>query len=349
MLNPIELPFSMPAEMAAYVYDARGLEVIAPAVVWSDQPEFVGDSQADILEDPKGEFEQVAILSVRGYGHGEQTTSLTVKLEVPEDADIVSIPVATALNGTVNDTDSESGLEIVVRDPNTGKESWTYAANLMETRLGVPYVFAFADVSPFRGQTAELTITLRQADVCAGAQCTHDADFYFGDLYFGLLPDICTTQADRTYTLYDYYNDPTPKSVTACENPQAYYFMDIEDGPYFEYGNGHNEYKVHFALPENAQLVEFHLYYGYYTQGLKVNNHLLSPEKVYEAFPIHSGTSLNIAEPGRYSLFNDNPEVVASFFNWGTNDIEMTVYADESWQERTFDMFVRFKVPVTLK
>ena len=93
-----------------------------------------------------------------------------------------------SLNGTVDETDSESGLEIAVQAG--GQTVWTYASFLLETELGVPYVQAFADVSAFRGEQVELTIRLRQLDVCAGAACTHEAEFYIGDLFFASLPDM---------------------------------------------------------------------------------------------------------------------------------------------------------------
>jgi hypothetical protein len=205
----------------------------------------------------------VARLSVRGYGHGKQTAWIRVSLDVPADADIVSIPMATSLNGPIDETDSESGLEIAVYEPQSDQTVWTYASHILETKLGVPYVYAFADVSPFQGQRVELTITLRQVDVCAGSLCTHDADFYIGDLSFERLPDICTTKADGSHRLYDYYDDPTSRQVAECENPQPYYFLDVEDGPYNAYGAGEDTYTFEFELLEGAELLEFHLYYGY--------------------------------------------------------------------------------------
>jgi tRNA A-37 threonylcarbamoyl transferase component Bud32 len=344
-VSPVAIYESHPNK-AAYVFDSQDLVLIAPAVQWKDDPGLLDVNQAEILVDPKGEFERVARLSVHGYGHGEQTAWITVRLDVPEAVDIVLIPVATSLNGTLDETDSESGLEISMRDPDSDQESWTYASYLYETQLGVPYVYAFADASPFRGRQVNLMIRLRQIDVCAGSHCTHDADFYIGDLYYGLLPDFCTVQSNSELLLYDYYDDPTPQQVTACEHPLSYYFLDIEDGPYNSYGGGESEYRLPFALPENAELIEFRLYYGYYTRGMTINNHSITPEDVYDAFPQRSGVYLNIPEPSRYSLFNNTPGVLGSYFDWGQNNFSMILYTENPWEERPFDVFMRFKVPV---
>jgi len=329
---------------AAYVFDNEDLVLIGPAVQWVDNPGFIDINQAETLVDPKGEFDRVARLSVRGYGHGEQAAWVTVQLEVPQEADIVLIPIATSLNGPVDETDSESGIEILMRNPDTGQESWTYAAYLYETQLGVPYVYAFADASPFQGGPADLMIRLRQIDACAGSHCTQDVNFFIGDLYFGRLPDICTKQSNGTLLLYDYYDDPTPEKVTTCDQPVAYYFLDVEDGPYNFYGAGEKEYRLTFALPENAELMDFRLYYGYYTRGGVVNNHSLTPEEIYDAFPQRSGVYLNIPEPSRYSLMNRNPEFFEPFFDWGQNDFSIILYTEKPWEERPFDVFMRFKV-----
>jgi hypothetical protein len=37
-------------------------------------------------------------------------------------------------------------------------------------------VFAFTDVSDDKNKLVEVTIQLKQLDVCAGTLCTHDAD-----------------------------------------------------------------------------------------------------------------------------------------------------------------------------
>jgi hypothetical protein len=232
-----------------------------------------------------------------------------------------------------------------VYEPQSDQVVWTYASHILETMLGVPYIYAFADVSFFRGQRVELTITLRQVDVCAGSLCTHDADFYIGDLSFERLPDICTTEAGGSHRLYDYYDDPTPHKVAECEDPQAYYFLDVEDGPHNAYGAGEDTYTLSFELPQGAELLEFHLYYGYRTQGLTINDWTLSPDKVYAAFPVRLGTYVNIAEPSRHSPVNNNPQAVAPYFGAGANIIAMTVSAENHWEERPFDLFARFRVP----
>jgi serine/threonine protein kinase len=340
------ITYDLHPNKAVYVFDNEGLSLISSAIQWKDDPGLIDVNQAEILVDPKGEFERVARLSVRGYGHGDQTAWVTVRLEVPDMADIVLIPVATSLNGAVEETDSESGLEILMRDTGSDQESWTYASYLYETQLGVPYVYAFADASQFRGKQADLMIRLRQIDVCAGSHCTHDADFYLGDLYFGSMPDICTKNSTGELWLYDYYDDPTPHKVSACEKPLLYYFLDIEDGPYNDYGGGESEYKIPFALPENAELMEFRLYYGYYTSGIMLNNHSFTPEEVYGAFPLRIGVYHNIPEPARYSFFNNNPNFLAPFFDWGQNEFSIGLYTENPWEERPFDVFMRFKVPV---
>jgi hypothetical protein len=332
-------------ERAQYLYDPEGLDPVMPAETWQEGLDGIEASQGEIVLDPKGLFGQVARLSVRGYGHGKQTAWIKVPLDVPADADVVSIPVATSANGPVDETDSESGLEIAVDGPQSRQTVWTYASHILETKLGVPYIYAFADVSSFQGQRVELTITLRQVDVCAGSLCTHDADFYIGDLSFERLPDICTTEADRSHRLYDYYDDPTPRQVAECENPQPYYFLDVEDGPYNAYGAGEDTYTLSFELPERVELLEFHLYYGYRTKGLIINDRTLSSEEVYAAFPVRLGTYVNIAEPSRHSPVNNNPQAVASYFRAGTNTIAMTVSAEKHWEERPFDLFARFRVP----
>jgi len=332
-------------ERAQYLYDPKGLEPVMPAETWEEGLDEMEASQGEIVADPKELFGQVARLSVRGYGHGKQTAWIQVPLDVPADADVVSIPVATSANGSVDETDSESGLEIAVYEPQSERTVWTYASHLLETKLGVPYVYAFADVSSFQSQRVELTITLRQVDVCAGSLCTHDADFYIGDLAFERLPDVCTTEADGSHRLYDYYDDPTPRQVAECENPQPYYFLDVENGPYNAYGAGEDTYTLSFELPNGAELLEFHLYYGYRTKGLIINDRTLNPEEVYAAFPLHSGTYVNITEPSRHSPVNNNPQAVAPYFRAGANTIAMTVSAEKDWEERPFDLFARFRVP----
>jgi len=330
-------------EDTLYVYESQGLEMLGSAESWEDSANVKRYDQAELVEDPKSIFGQVSKLTVHGYGHGEQTAEIILFLTVPSEADIVSIPVATSLNGHVDASDSESGLEIGVSAG--GEIVWTYASFLMETQFGVPYVQAFADVSEFRGEQVELTIRLRQLDVCAGTLCTHEAEFYIGDLFFSTLPDICTTQRDGSFLLYAYYDDPTPSVEDDCHAPQPYHFMDVEEGPYNAYGAGEDTYTVSFTLPDGFQLIEFDLYYGRNTKGMTINGHSLSPDEVQAAFPYDMGFYLNIPEPIRYSLINSNTDAIAPYLQPGENTITMTIYANELWEERPFDLFARFRVP----
>jgi hypothetical protein len=200
------------------------------------------DGEADVVADPKGVFDQVARVYVRGYGHGTETSwieagpeAIRGSLAVPANADVVAIPLITVLNGDEGD-DSEAGIEIGVSDAAGGLPSMTYASHILDTELVVDYVVAFADVSPFRGQSVRLMVTLRQTDVCGGAACTHNVDLYVGDLWFEGLPDICTTEPDGSHPLYEYDDDPSPLPGSDCSQPLPYYFLDAEDGPHNAYG-----------------------------------------------------------------------------------------------------------------
>jgi hypothetical protein len=319
---------------------------LALAENWERPKGGVEVSKAEMVLDPKGVYGRVARLSVRGYGHGTQVAWVKVLLQVPPQADIVSVPIATGLNGPVDETDSESAIELAVREPGSGRTVWTYASHLLETELGVPYIYAFADVSAYRGRRVELILSLRQADVCAGAACTHDADAYVGDLVFERLPEICTTVAEGRLRLYDYYDDPTPRQVETCASPQPFHFVDVREGPHNAYGVGKDRYTLSFELPEGAELLAFRLYYGRYVEELAINGHALSPEQVYAAFPVRLGTYVNIPEPSRYMPVNDNPGVVASFMRAGTNTIVVTISAQKEWEERPFDLYARFRVPI---
>jgi len=121
-----------------YVYDAQGLEVLGSAGTWEDSTIVKRYDQAELVQDPKGIYGQVAKLAVHGYGHGEQTAEIVISLLIPYEVDIISIPVATSLNGPVDESDSQSGLEIGVAAG--GETVWTFASFLMETEFGVPYV-----------------------------------------------------------------------------------------------------------------------------------------------------------------------------------------------------------------
>jgi hypothetical protein len=263
---------------------------------------------------------------------------------VPASADLVAIPLMTVLNDVPTD-DSEAGIEIAVRNGGGGPTVMTYASHILDTWLGVDYVVAFADVSPFQGQPVRLTITLRQTDICAGAACTHNVDLYLGDLWFESLPDICTTEVDGSHTLYDYYDDPSPQAGWDCPEPSPYYFLDLEDGPYNAYGAGERNHQVTMDLPPGADLLQFKVYYGPLSHGFTFNGHALSSSEVYAAFPIRKGTYVNIAEPSRWMPANDNPAAVSPWLVQGPNVLTFNVYAEQSWWERPFDLWARFRVP----
>jgi hypothetical protein len=328
-----------------HLYRIEGRSILALAEDWERPRDGVDVSKAEIVTDPKGYFGRVVRLSVRGYGDGTRVAWVNVMLPVPAQADIVSVPVATGLNGAVNETDSESAIELAVREPQSGRTVWTYASHMFETELDVPYIYAFADVSAFRGRKVELSLRLRQADVCAGAQCTHDADAYIGDLVFERLPDVCTTGVNGRWRLYDYSEDPTPREVDSCLDPQPYYYVDVREGPHNDYGPGRDRHTLSFDLPQGAMLLHFRLYYGRFAEELVVNGHVLGPEQVYAAFPVRLGTYVNIPEPSRYMPVNRNPVAMASYFRAGTNTISMVVSAREAWEERPFDLYARFRVP----
>jgi hypothetical protein len=311
---------------------------------WEAGLTWASSGQAQAAADPKGCFGQVARLRVEGYGHGTQTAWIRGTLNVPAGADVIAIPLITVLNDDPT-RDSEAGIEIAVHDPASGRTVMTYASHIFDTRLGVDYIFASADVSEFQGQTIELTITLRQPDVCAGYACTHNVNLYVGDLTFEALPDICTTEADGGHTLYDYYDDPTPHADVSCADPQPYYFVDVELGPYNAYGAGEDNYGVTVDLPAGAQPLQFKVYYGRKSHGFTFNSYTLTPEEVYAAFPIREGSYVNIAEPSRWMPINDNPAAVAGHLVEGTNRFTFNVYTENDWEERPFDLWARFRVP----
>ena len=328
-----------------YVYDHTGAQKLGTAHNWEAGLTWTSDGQAQVVNDPKGAYGQVAKVYVRGYGHGTETSWVRGTLNVPADADVAAIPLATACNGDVNATDSDAGMEISVYHQASGRTVKTYASHLMETDLGVDYVVAFADVSEFQGKSVQLTITLRQPDVCAGTLCTQDVDLYVGDLWFERLPDICTTEADGSHTLYHYYDDPTPKENATCGNPQEYYFIDVEKGPYNHYHSGQNTYDVNVDLPSSAEVLQFKVYYGYKSHGFTFNGHALDAAQTYAAFPIHLGGYVNIAEPSRWMPFNDNPDAVSDHLVAGNNKFSFNVYTEKVWEERHFDLWARFRVP----
>ncbi|HEY66327.1 MAG TPA: hypothetical protein G4O02_17390 [Caldilineae bacterium] len=345
-------PPPTPAANFLFLYDHTGAEHQGTVETWEAGMTWANDGQAQVVADPKGVFGQVAKVYVRGYGHGTETSwisasgsSMRGPLAVPFGVDVVAIPLATARNGGVNETDSRAGVEIRVHHPASGQTVMTYASYIFETELATDYIVAFADVSEFQGSTVELTITLRQPDTCAGYACTEDVDLYIGDLWFESLPDICTTEADASHTLYHYYDDPTPQLDASCSDPQPYYFLDVEDGPYNRYGAGSDTYEVTADLPAGAEPLQFKVYYGFKSHGFTFNAHAFTETQVYAAFPKRDGGYTNIAEPSRWMPFNDNSAAVASHLVVGANTFSFNVYATQSWEERSFDLWARFRVP----
>ena len=340
---PLPEEFLPPPAKVPFLYRSGGAKPVGHVANWKELA--TGGEQSELSEDPYGVFDQVVRLFVQGYGHGKQVARGMVEMMVPPEADVIAIPLATGVNGPVQETDSEAGVEIVVLNPQGDEVAKTFASHIWETELGVPYIYAFADVSPIRDQMAILEIRLRQPDVCAGSACTHDADLLIGELAFFALPDICTTQPDGHYLLYDYYDDPTPREVTSCAAPVPYFFIDVQEGPRNAYGAGKDAHKVRFELPEKAELLEFHLYYGCNVEGMTINGQALSPEQVYEAFPVRSCSYVNIAQPIRWAPVNNNPQAIAPWLRSGSNEIVVTVAAKNHWEERPFALFARFLAP----
>jgi hypothetical protein len=289
---------------------------IDTALDWDQECPLCYAETAEFVDDPKGVFGKVARISVKGYGSGTQTTSLRINLTVPPGADVVSIPLATGLNGDPNETDAEDGVEIAVRDPASGQSVMTYASNVLETRLGWDYIVAFADVSEFGGRDVELIITLRQADVCG------------------------------VYNLYDYPEDPTPKVTGSHPDPKPYHFLDVREGPHNGYGAGEDTYTMTFELPDEFELTDFNLYYGSYPRRMVINGHELSGQQVRASFPYRSMTYVNIPEPSMYMPINSNATAVSGYFAPGLNSISVTVYAEKPWEERPFDLHARFRIPL---
>jgi hypothetical protein len=131
-------------------------------------------------------------------------------------------------------------------------------------------------------------------------------------------------------------------------NPQPYHFLDIHQGPYNEYGVGEDTYTTTFDLPQGFELLEFSLYYGYYGKELVINGHVLEQAEIHRSFPVRTGTFVNIAEVARYMPVNNNASAVSGFFRTGENTISMTISAEKGWEERPYDLFARFRVPLPL-
>ncbi len=288
----------------------------------------------------------VGHLELRSFALGRKTTGTSIEFQVPAEADLISIPLATALNGAVDETDSEAGVVITVLDIASGETGVTYAANVMETHLNAPFLYAFADLSLFRGRQVKLTVELLHPDACSGTLCTHDIDLYIGPSQLERLPDLCTLESDGTYTYYDYPADPSPISDSDCNPTRSSTLIDISvgiDAPYDRYyGEGSDRHEIDFELPADFELLDFALHYGPRIESMRINDVEFSPKTVTDAFPVHLGTNNRVVEAARYSFVNNNPELFAQHFQPGMNRIEMVVAADQSWEERTFSLYARF-------
>ncbi len=290
-------------------------------------------------------LDPVGYLGIKGYALGERTAEIGLQLQVPPEADLISIPLATALNGAVDETDSEAGVIITVSDPGTGQTATTFATHIMETTLDEPYLYAYADASPFRGRQVTLKVTLLHPDVCSGSLCTHDIDLYLGPVQFERLPDLCTQEADGSHLLYDYPDDPSPTQIPACTYSQPVYFVEASANaaqPFRNYGAGQDSYQLHVQLPQDYTLLTFALQYGPRVESMSINGVEISPKTVYQAFPVRPGTFNRVEESARYSFANNNPAAVASYFSAGANAVVVVVAADQSWEERPFSLYARF-------
>jgi hypothetical protein len=335
-------PAWWPAGRELAVYAAAKQTPLALVEDWESTFDWRSEGDVTIVDDPKERYEKVAKLAVSGYAHGEQTASISRELTVDQGADIVAIPLATALNGGVSETDSEAGVEIEVRGKATVP---TNVSHIWETKLAASYILAFADVSEFRGEDVELSITLRQPDACAGLDCTHDVDLYVGDLFSASLPDVCTTEADASHSLLDYYDDPTPKAVEECADPQPFYFQGVEYGPINTYGAGSDTHTIDFELPEGATLDRMGLYYGPNISRFAVNGEEIDPQLVYQAFPIRSSTYVAVEAPLKYAVANNDTRLLRSYLREGPNTITVDVQSEHASDERPFYFYARFKVP----
>ena len=341
---PTSTPTRRPCPARRYLYDRAGAEVLGVAEDWEGAWSWATGGDVGAVLDPKGCFAQVVRLRVEGYGDGTKTVWMRGRMHVPAGADVVSIPLMTVLNDDPS-RDSEAGIEVTVRDPGSGQTVMTYASHILDTYLWLDYISAFADVSEFPDRDVELTITLRQPDVCAGGDCRHNVSLYVGDLAFERLPDICTNEPGGGHTLYDYYDDPSPHAGAGCPNPQAFYYIDVEDGPRNAYGIGENTYVVTVDLPAGAEALQFKVYYGPRTEGFAINDHALDTAAVYAAFPVHLGTYVNIAEPSRWMPVNDGAGTVNAYVVAGRNRFQFNVHTNNYWDERPFDLWARFRVP----
>lgn len=295
--------------------------------------------------DPKGVFPAVGHLHIGGYALGVESQEISMAVEVPPSADVLAIPMATALNGRVEETDSEAGVLITVLDGAGSAASRTFATNIMETSLGVDYLYAYADVSPLKGQNAVITLTLLQPDVCSGAACTHEIDLFIGPAQFEQLPDLCTSEPDGAHVLYDYLNDPTPTLVEVCEAPEALYMIEASAHtaePFDRYGPGADQYSLEFELPGQFLLLDFNLHYGPRMESLRINGSSIPSASVHQMFPVRRGTYNRVPAGARYSFANREAKALEAYFKPGSNRIEAVVAADNDWEERPFSLYLRF-------
>lgn len=152
------LPLEVSSTAFIYLYNNAETQNLGVAEDWERGMTWASDGQAEVVTDPKGIFGQVARVYVRGYGHGTETSWISASqgsihgpLTVPSGADVIAIPLASAFNGDVNETDADDGVEIAVYHPASGQTVMTYASHIFETELEVSYIVAFADVSEFQG------------------------------------------------------------------------------------------------------------------------------------------------------------------------------------------------------
>jgi len=212
----------------------------------------------------------------------------------------------------------------------------------METYLKEPYLYAFGDLSPFRGQEVTLTISLLHPHVCAKKNCTHDVELLIGPLQFQKLPDICTTEPDGTHKLYDYLADPTVNTVKSCAAPQPFYFIDLQASAGHKPGAGRDHYNVDVKLPARYRLLDYSFHFGPICERLRINLRDWPPATIHQNFPIRRGTYNRIAPAARYSFVNRNPKAMARRFRPGTNRMEIQIATSKSYAERPFSLFARF-------
>jgi hypothetical protein len=301
------------------------------------------------VADPTGVFASVARLHIGGFATGELEETIAVSLQVPAGADLVSIPLATGLNGPVAETDSEAAVRVVVRDPATGETVTTYATNIMDTSIGEPWLYAFGDLSPFRGRLVEVAITLLQPEACAGALCTHEIDLLVGPIQIEALPELCTTEPDGTRLLYDYIGDPTPAMAADCAGlPVRLVEMSARGAdPFVGYGAGEDTYRASVDLPEVFELLDVIVHAGPRIARLAINGTEVPGVLVNEVFTEQRPTYNRVPDSARWSFRNHSGSRLQGYFAPGENTMEIVVAATEDYEERPFSLLVRFVVPET--